>query len=158
MDLIEEQLGRILLVAAIAFSAAMAVLGGSTEAKFETEETVKDAGAVQVQLTAEQLLPVEVYYPDKDANAYMGSTRYVWIPPKVVKQYEAVDLEVPPAAVMPAPGVLPNPGPSLEGTVGLPRWGEELAPPSVQPKDAKDVKDPKDAKDTKEASKPAPGK
>jgi hypothetical protein len=149
IDLIEEQLGRILLVVAIAFSAAMAVLGGSTEAKFETEDTVKDAGAVQVQLAAEQLLPVEAYYPDKDANAYMGSARYVWIPPKVVKQYEAVDLDVPPAAVMPAPGVLPNPGPSLEGTIGLPRWGEELAPPSVQPKDPKD---------TKEALKPPPGK
>jgi len=135
LDLIDEQLGRLLLVAAISCAAAMAVLGGSTDAVFPDEQNVKDPAALQVELTAGQLAPVETYFPDKEVAHYQGSNRFVFVQPKITKQYEAVDLEVPPAQVMRAPGVLPSPGPALEGTVGLPRWGEEL-PPAQPPKEA----------------------
>lgn len=140
LDLIDEQLGRLLLIAAIGFTVAVGVVGGSTAAHFPDEETVKDASAVQVPLAAEQLLPVETYFPEQDAAFYRGSENFVFVKPKEVKQYEAIDLEVPPAAVMRPPGVLPNPGPSLEGTEGLPRWGEELAPPAMPSGDPKDTK------------------
>ncbi|MCW8130949.1 MAG: hypothetical protein KIS92_11405 [Planctomycetota bacterium] len=129
LDLIDEQLGRLLFVAALGFSVAVAVVGGSTEARFPDEETVKDHAAVQVPLAAEQLLPAETYFPEQDAAYYRGSDTFVFVKPKEVKQYEAIDLDVPPAAVMRPPGVLPSPGPSLEGTEGLPRWGEELPAP-----------------------------
>ena len=132
-DFIEEQLGRLLLAAAIAWAAAATFAGGAAPLHLSGLDEVKDPERLQVELGAAQQAPKEAYFPAGDAELYRGSARHVFVKPKVVKQYEAVELEVPPAAVMRPPGMVTSPGPGLDGTANLPRWGEELPPPPVTP-------------------------
>ena len=136
-ELLDEQLGRLLLLAAIFFAAAVTFAGGKTAPVFEGGAEVKDAEQLQVDLAAEQQAPKETYFAAGDADTYRGSSRHVFVKPKVTKQYEAVELSIPPAAVMRPPGLVTSPGPNLDGTTALPRWGEELPPPKVAPPDPK---------------------
>ena len=50
------------------------------------------------------------------------------VPPKLLKEFIPVDLEIPPAGILRPAQLLPDPGPSLEGTDRLPRFGDEMPP------------------------------
>jgi len=136
-ELLDEQLGRLLLLAAAFFGVAITFAGGKSTPLFEGDAEVKDAEQLQVELAAEQQAPKEIYFAVGDADTYRGASRHVFVKPKVTKQYEAVELSVPPAAVMRPPGLVTSPGPNLEGTTALPRWGAELPPPKVAVPDPK---------------------
>ena len=65
--------------------------------------------------------PDDVDYEDFDDVTLWGDTG----------PFEPIDLDVPPAGLLRPPQILPNPGPALEGTHELPRWGDELPPLAV---------------------------
>ena len=138
MDLINEQLGRILLVLAIAWAISAGWLNRPVKTVFPNK--IKNKENVQVGLQEDSLKTAnpEVFYAAEGLDeAYRGPDRYPFVPPVVVFVFQSVPLKVPTATLMPPPMVLPSPGPMLEGTDGLPRWGDEF-PPMVPPADETD--------------------
>jgi hypothetical protein len=55
-----------------------------------------------------------------------SSTRCVFEPEKQVTVFQPIELDIPTPGVKRPAQLLPEPGPSLEGTEKLPRWGDEF--------------------------------
>lgn len=139
LRLIDEQLGRILL--AIAVFGAGAAAWTNQPRRFE--EIPKNKRSVQVELDKSALTATanEVFFLADDGTQYSAGKR-VFLQAKVVKPYEPVELGLPPAGVMRPPQVLPEPGPALEGTAKLPRFGDEFSPVGAGDKPPADKPDP----------------
>ncbi|MCZ7646524.1 MAG: hypothetical protein M5U26_14770 [Planctomycetota bacterium] len=135
-ELLDAQLGRILLVASIAWFAAAVALNPVVRTDRSGEERIKDRENVTVPLDESTLATaaVESYFPREKTEAYEEG-QIVWVPEKKKFEYKPVTLEVPVAGLMRPPMVLPSPGPSLQGSQALPRWGEEFPP--ILPPDPK---------------------
>jgi len=126
MRIIDQQLGRILLVVAIAI--AIAVNVSNPPLTVEPEPSERLNRPVQVKLLKSELATAsaEVFFL-KDVPA-QPSDRFVFAEPKTTFVFQPVDLDIPPATVGRAPQVLPEPGPTLDGAINLPRFGDEFAP------------------------------
>ena len=134
---LDENLGRILFVLAILWSLTAALLNRDTGWTFTGEDRSLDRERIQVKLELEKIAAAEGYFPAHDAAHYLGAKRFVFVPEKKEFKFKAVDLDIPPPLVMRPPMVLPDPGPALEGTHDLPRWGEglpALVAPAPEPK------------------------
>ena len=126
---LDEQLGRILLGVAVICAGAAVCL--SPARKFPEVPPERGKRPVQVKLDKSKLTAnnrevffVTEYAPpwrlDKEPESFTARPK--------VKDYVPVDLALPPAGVMRPPQVLPEPGPALEGTHNLPRYGDEFPP------------------------------
>lgn len=131
-DLLEEHLGRILLALALTWTVAAAILGQRPPFDFSGEREITDPEKVQVKLTLEKSAAAESYFPGRSSAEYREPARSVFVPEKKVIEYRPVELTIPPASVTRPPQLLPSPGPALDGTHSLPRWGDEF-PPLVPP-------------------------
>ncbi len=129
-DLIDKQLGRILLGIAIVWSIVIASMNMSEEVTFPGEIQKSAAKDIQVELDVTTLATAspEQYFPTQDPKELRGSGKFPFVPPVKVFEFTPVSLSVPLTGLEPPPQVLPSPGPALEGTAGLPRWGEEFKP------------------------------
>ncbi|MCY3020608.1 MAG: hypothetical protein NTW87_16440 [Planctomycetota bacterium] len=136
MRLINEQLGRLLLV--VAACAAVAVTWSNRPQPLPEVEPTLLHRQVRVELDKNALAAAstEVFYAPDDGMQWAGPDRYVFTKPKVVREYQAVELSLPSAGVKRPPQLLPEPGPSLEGTDKLPRFGDEF-PPIIPPADVR---------------------
>jgi hypothetical protein len=125
LRLIDEQLGRILLVIAV----LGAVVAAWTNQARRFEEIPKNTRSVQVELDKSALTATanEVFFLADDGTQYSAG-KPIFQYPKLVKAYQPVELGLPPADVMRPPQILPEPGPALEGTAKLPRFGDEFPP------------------------------
>jgi len=137
LRLIDEQLGRVLLVLAVLVACAAA---GMNQYR-KLEYVPKNTRSVQVELDRGALTANanEVFFLADDGNQYTAGKR-IFLPEKKVTIDRAVDLGLPPAGVMRPPQLLPEPGPALEGTAKLSRYGDEFPavpngdkPPGGQP-------------------------
>lgn len=135
---ISEQMGKILLVLAIAGAGFAIGMNPYEPVSFPEAEQIGDSQAVQVDWSgkpAEGTAALsEPFFAGGTREDYRGGERFVWVPERKVKEFEPINLDVPiaTARVASPPQLLPTPGPGLEGTAGLPRWGEEFAPPKVE--------------------------
>jgi len=136
MDFINAQLGRILLVLAIVLTLASASYNGPRVLPEVDQKSLERPVLVALDKSTLGVASSEQYFAKGPGSNYEG-TREVFVRPKLVKEFVPVLLELPPAGIARAPQVLPEPGPSLEGSVKLPRYGEEfppLAPAGANPK------------------------
>jgi hypothetical protein len=127
--LMQEQLGRVLLVLSLVWAAAAWVVFPSQSASFPEEADLADyREKVRVDYKRGELAPAEAFFPAEAASEYLRPQLSKWVRRKAkVVQFEGVDLpDVTRARIMPAPQLLPDPGPSLKGSDKLPRWGKEL--------------------------------
>ena len=133
--LIEEQIGRLLLVLAVVWIGMAWGLFPARSASFEEEVELADyREQVRVEYAPGQLAPAEVFFPAESADAYRRPEMAKWVRKKVkAKEFEGVPElpEVTRAKIIPAPQLLPDPGPSLKGSDKLPRWGQGLPPLQV---------------------------
>lgn len=133
MRIIDQQLGRILLVVAIAIAIAVNVT--NPPLTVEPEPADRLSRPVQVKLLKSELATAsaEVFFL-KEIPA-QPSDRFVFAEPKTAFVFQPVDLDIPPASVGRAPQILPEPGPTLDGAANLPRFGDEFTPvsPSATP-------------------------
>jgi hypothetical protein len=130
--LIQEHLGKLLLVVAAVWVGAAWGLFPTRSASLKGETNLADYREhVRVSYKPGQLAPAEVFFPARSASDYQHLGLSKWVRKKVkAKEFEGVpDLpEVTRAKILPAPQLLPDPGPSLKGSDKLPRWGKELPP------------------------------
>lgn len=128
LRLIDEQLGRILLGLAVLVAVGAACLNPRKELPKVSEDSHRRA--VQVPLDRNTLTAgsKEVFFLPDDGKGWAGTERPSFVQPIKVKEFTPVDLPLPPSAVMRPPQILPEPGPALEGTQKLPRYGEEFPP------------------------------
>jgi hypothetical protein len=136
--MISQQLGRVLLIASVAVTAAST--GYNTYLGLDPVPEADLQRAVQVELDTSTLAvsAAEIYFAAGPATAYLGEEeKYLFVLPKKVRVFVPVELEIPPAGVMRSAQVLPDPGPSLDGSLKLPRYGEEFPPITVAPADPK---------------------
>ncbi len=127
-DLLEEHLGRILLALALAWAGAAAFWGQIPPFEFTGEREISDAEKVQVKIALEKSAAAETFFPERTSAEYREPAPTVFVPEKKVIEYRPVELTIPPASVSRPPQLLPSPGPALEGTSSLPRWGDEFSP------------------------------
>ena len=125
---LDAQLGRMLLVLAVAWTVAAIYLNGAQPVPDTLTKVPNDP--VKVLLDTEQLaaLGAEQCFAMGPGEKYSESTRYVFVPEKVEVVFHPVDLDVPPIGILRPPQILPEPGPSLEGADKLPRFGDEFPP------------------------------
>lgn len=136
--MISQQIGRVLLIAAIAVTAAS--IGYNTYLGLDPVPDADLQRAVQVELDTSTLAvsAAEVYFAAGPATAYMGEEdKSLFVAPKKVRVFVPIELDIPPAGVMRSAQVLPDPGPSLDGSAKLPRYGEEFPPITVAPADTR---------------------
>jgi hypothetical protein len=133
-ELINQQIGRIMLIAAIALTVTACCLQAPTAA-VATEDSM---GPLQVKLDLKDLhkTSTEKYFPGGVGRDYMGGERFVFVPEKKIRAYERVDLELPLAGIMAAPTLLAEPGPTLQGSHELPRMDKFLTAMPVDDKSA----------------------
>jgi len=126
MRIIDQQLGRILLVVAIAI--AIAVNVSNPPLTVEPEPSDRLSRPVQVKLLKSELATAsaEVFFLKEVPPQPLD--RFVFAEPKTAFVFQPVDLDIPPASIGRAPQILPDPGPTLEGAAGLPRFGDEFTP------------------------------
>ena len=130
MDLLDKQLGRIFFGIAVFLTAAMVSMNLGGAIQFEGDAKKRSTKSIQVVLkTSDQATDTpEVFFPEQDPKSFRGSGRFPFIPPVKTFEFKPVDLAVPTTGLVAPPQVLPSPGPSLEGTASLPRWGKEFPP------------------------------
>jgi len=131
LRLIDEQLGRILLGLAVLVAVGAACLNPRQELPKVSEELHRRSVLVPLDNKSLTANSKEVFFMPDDGAQYAGPDRYILVKKIEVKQFSAVDLPLPPAAVMRSPQLLPEPGPALEGTQKLPRFGDEFPPVGV---------------------------
>jgi len=127
MDFINAQLGRILLVLAVLITLVSAGMNAPQVLPEVDATSLERPVLVALDKSTLGVASSEEYFAKGPGSAYEGN-REVFVRPKVVKEFQPVLLELPPAGIERAPQVLPEPGPSLEGAAKLPRYGEEFPP------------------------------
>ncbi|HEY3321144.1 MAG TPA: hypothetical protein VGP72_11810 [Planctomycetota bacterium] len=120
MNLINEQLGRILL--GLAVVAAVFLVTSNPAAKTYSVGGTERPVQVKLDQAALTALSTESYF----AEAPVISKRTIIEKDPEVRKFEPVDLDLPPANVRRPAQLLPEPGPSLEGSDKLPRFGDEF--------------------------------
>ncbi|MGD0091151.1 MAG: hypothetical protein ABSE73_14635 [Planctomycetota bacterium] len=130
--MIDEQLGRVLLVVAL----LAVVVAAGLNPRQERPKVSEDRRPVQVPLDKASLTAnsSEVFYIADNGNQFTAGV-CIFVKPAKVIVYEPVPLSLPSGSVMRPPQILPDPGPALEGTIKLPRYGDEFPPvaPPVAP-------------------------
>ena len=153
MMLINEQFGRILLGLAVVLTMILWSQNGSLDLAPVSQQDLNRQVLVELDKNALPTASQEKFYATGSASEYAGSSqRFIFVAEKKLIPFQPVELDVPSANVAPPAMILPEPGPTLEGSAKLPRFGEEfppvaLTPKDPNPKDPKDAKDPKDPKD-----------
>ena len=129
LDFLDEHLGKVLLALALAWTGWM-VYADWYKPLPEALVTIPPR-PVYVELDSKAKSPAttESYYLTR-MDPYKTDT-YVMVQKAFFKQFSPVDLDIPPVTVKRPPQVLPDAGPSLEGAEKLPRFGDELPPPSA---------------------------
>jgi len=127
MDFLSQQFGRVLLVVALAWAGTAIYLNRHVPLEPIPETALKRP--VTVELKAEALSPVaaEAYFLAGPGTQY-AFERFVFAEPLKVQVFEPIALELPPTQIMRPAQLLPDPGPTLEGSHKLPRFGDELPP------------------------------
>lgn len=132
--LIEEQIGKLLLVLAFVWGGLAWGLFPARSAYFKQEAELADYREnVRVAYAPGQLAPAELFFPLQPSSDYRRPEVAKWVRKKIkIKEFEGIPElpEVTRAKIMPAPRLLPDPGPSLKGSDKLPRWGAAL--PALQ--------------------------
>ena len=128
LQLLDEQFGRILLAVALVWAVLFSSQNGPLVLEpISQKDLVRE---VQVTLNAAKLpAAVKEPYFMTPSPAYGGSTdHFIFVPEKKLVEFKSVSLDVPTSNVLPPPQLLPEPGPMLESTVKLPRYGDEFPP------------------------------
>ena len=143
MDFLNQQLGRIILGVAVVLTVAATVLQSAPPQTAAPEEAPGPL-QVKIDLAALAAAGAEKYFAPGNGKDYMGGERFVFVPEKKIRIYERVDLELPTASVMAAPTILPDPGPTLQGSHDLPRMDKFLTtlPPDLKPPEKNPVRTP----------------
>ncbi|MFH0938085.1 MAG: hypothetical protein V1899_02215 [Planctomycetota bacterium] len=148
--LINAQFGRILLALAVLLTGLNVYYNGTQNLLPVDDRLLARPVMVPLDKVALTMAGSEVYF----MSGPILVSRYVFEEPRKVRIFTPVDIDIPPASVMRPPQVLPDPGPALDSTDKLPRWGEEFPPlilipstdtnktPTVDPKKTPTV-DPK---------------
>ena len=131
IEFLDAQLGRVLLVVALAWTGWSVYANWYQPLPKELTEAKIKPVYVEVDTNAKLQDDKEVYYVSGGPDPYIVPGLFVFVSEKVVKQYNPVDLDIPPVSVKRPPQILPDPGPSLEGADKLPKFGDEFAPPSA---------------------------
>src|SRR4051812_23114375 len=122
MYFINDQLGRILLVLAIAASVAGIVFNPAQKLDPVPDNLVKRDVTVELNKSALAALSSETFF----ANEPAAVTNTPFEPEKHIIVFQPIELDIPSAGVKKPAQLLPEPGPSLEGSEKLPRWGDEF--------------------------------
>ena len=130
-ELIDAQLGRILLVLALVITGLSVYYNGPQDLPPVEDKLLARPVMVQLDKAALAVASAEVYFVPGPASLYLTG-RDLFERKKEVRVFNPVDIDIPSASVMRPPQELPDPGPSLDGADKLPRWGDEF-PPVVLP-------------------------
>jgi len=128
LQLLDEQFGRILLAVALVWAVLATTQNGPlTLEPISQKDLTRE---VQVSLNAAKLpAAIKEQYFMLPNGAYAGPIdHFIFVPEKKLVEFKSVSLDVPTSNVMPPPQLLPEPGPMLESTVKLPRYGDEFPP------------------------------
>ncbi|HYF49471.1 MAG TPA: hypothetical protein VEJ63_08700 [Planctomycetota bacterium] len=128
MDFINAQLGRILLVLAVIITIVSTSMNGPQVLPQPEQKDLDRPVLVHLDKSTLGVASSEEYFVKGLGSEWAGSERYVFVQEKKVKEFVPVLLELPPAGIARAPQVMPEYGPSLEGSISLPRFGEEFPP------------------------------
>jgi hypothetical protein len=131
---LKEQMGRILLAVAVAGTAASIAMNRWDEPAEVSQQELNRPVLVEYKKDASLKLMAEVFFfadPGKENQSFWNDELAWFEHEKTIRPFDGVELELPPASVMRAPQALPEPGPALEGTHKLPRYGDELPPLAV---------------------------
>jgi hypothetical protein len=128
VQLLDEQFGRVLLAIAVVWAILFSAQNGPL-----TLEPISNADRerpVQVSLNAAKLPAAvkEMYFMPQGVSYALPGDRFIFVPEKKMIVFNPVPLEVPSAGVQPPPQLLPEPGPMLESTGKLARFGDEFPP------------------------------
>jgi hypothetical protein len=127
MYFLNEQFGRILFVVAIAAAVAGIVLNPAQKLDPVADTLVKRDVTVELNKAALAALSKEAFYavePPAIANTPFEPEKHIVV-------FQSVDLDIPSPGVKRPAQLLPEPGPSLEGSEKLPRWGDEFPKPKT---------------------------
>ncbi|MEI6231580.1 MAG: hypothetical protein WCT04_00905 [Planctomycetota bacterium] len=131
IEFLDAQLGRVLLVVALAWTGWSVYANWYAPVPKELTEAKAKPVYVEVDTNAKLQDDKEVYFASGGIDPYIVPGLFVFVPEKVLKQFTPVDLDIPPVSVKRPPQILPEPGPSLEGADKLPKFGDEFTPPSA---------------------------
>jgi hypothetical protein len=139
MQMLSDQIGKILLVLAVVIAGAGIYLNPPQSIDEVPQSLLNRPVQVELDKTSLAALGNETFFTQDDGSQYAGVQRAVWVKEKISIVFQPVELDIPPANIMRPPQLLPEPGPSLEGSHKLPRFGDEFAPivmvdPKTQPK------------------------
>jgi len=127
MYFLNDQLGRILL--GIALVLTIGAISMNPSASVEAMPDTKREVVVELNKAALAELSKESYFvADSPLTA---SNRCVFEPEKQVVIFQPIELDIPTPGVKRPAQLLPEPGPSLEGSEKLPRWGDEFPKPKA---------------------------
>ena len=135
MTFINEQLGRILLGVAAVLTLLLWSQNSALTLAAIPETDLNRKVLVELDKNALPTASPEKYFAAGTAADAAGVARCIFVAEKKITPFEPVDLEVPTAAVMAPPQLLPEPGPALEGTDKLPRFGDEFPAMTVDKPD-----------------------
>jgi hypothetical protein len=133
MDFINQQLGKIMLALAVVATIVSTSMNAPRELPAVDQQALSRPVQVGLDKNALIVASSETYYAAGPGAQYMGPERCLFVQEKKVKEFQPVLLELPPASIMRGPPALPEPGPSLEGSHKLPRYGDEFPPVTVAP-------------------------
>ena len=128
MNLINELLGKILLGLAVVIAGAGIYLNPAQPTDEVPQSLLNRPVQVELDKSSLAALGNETFFTQDDGSQFAGSQRAVWVKEKIMIVFQPVDLDIPPASIMRPPQLLPEPGPTLEGSHKLPRFGDEFAP------------------------------
>ena len=154
MYFINDQLGRILL--GIALVLTIGALSMNPSPSVEAVPDTKREVVVELNKAALAELSKEAYFvADSPLTA---STRCVFEPEKQIVIFQPIELDIPTPGVKRSAQLLPEPGPSLEGSEKLPRWGDEFPKPKASSAAAGAIGDAKPTIPPTAPKTPAPAK
>jgi len=130
MRLLNQQLGKLLLVLAIGLTVLGFMLSPPPKSEPLPEELTTKPVNVELDKKSLATASSEVFFAP-DSPEYAGGDRFIFVPERRIVEFVPIDLDIPPATVMRAPQLLPEPGPSLEGSHKLLRFGDELPPVAI---------------------------
>ena len=137
MNFINAQFAKILLGVAVVITIVSSSYHTPQPLEPIEERLLKRDVMVTLDRNALAVASAETYFAPGEGEQYALPQVAVFVRPKVVKEFQPVLLELPPATIMRPPQILPEGGPSLEGSHTLPRWGEEFGPVTLTPEDTR---------------------
>jgi hypothetical protein len=137
--IVNEQFGRILLAIAVMLTIVLWSQNGSLDLPPVPTQDLNRQVMVELDKNTLPTASQEKFFVLGSGSDYAGGSRFIFVAEKKIIEFQPVELDVPAANVLPPPQLLPEPGPSLEGTAKLPRFGDEFPPVAL----IKDSKDPK---------------